>query len=131
MGKVLEVLTGRDSCAELDKLRKELNEFADLALHNYLNQIKRYCLEHSLSPNNTKNFYDSVWGTIEINEGEIFVLNSPILQRLRDIKQLGLADLLYSSANHTRFSHTLGVLQTASSMWKQIERELQKNVVTS
>ena len=108
MGKVLEVLTGRDSCAELDKLRKELNEFADLALHNYLNQIKRYCLEHSLSPNNTKNFYDSVWGTIEINEGEIFVLNSPILQRLRD----------------TRFSHTLGVLQTASSMWKQIECEL-------
>lgn len=131
MGKVLEVLTGRDSCAELDKLREELNEFANLILEDYLDQTKRYCQRHSLSPNNTKNFYDSVWGTIEINEGEIFVLNSPVLQRLRDIKQLGLADLLYSSANHTRFSHTLGVLQTASSMWKQIERELQKKGVTA
>lgn len=131
MGKVLEVLTGRDSCAELDKLRDELDEFANLILKDYLDQTKRYCKGHSLSPNHTKNFYDSVWGTIEINEGEIFVLNSPVLQRLRDIKQLGLADLLYSSANHTRFSHTLGVLQTASSMWKQIERELQKKGVTA
>lgn len=64
MGKVLEVLTGRDSCAELDKLRDELDEFANLILKDYLDQTKRYCKGHSLSPNHTKNFYDSVWGTI-------------------------------------------------------------------
>ena len=126
MGKVLEILTGSDSCVELDKLRDELNEFVDLILEDYLLQTERYVSRHSLSPDNTKNFYDSVWGTIEINEGEIFILNSPVLQRLRSIKQLGLVDLLYSSANHTRFSHTLGVLQTGSLMWKQIERELQR-----
>ena len=131
MGKVLEILLGTDSCDELDNLRKELNEFVDLILSDYLTQTERYCEHHSLSPNNTKNFYDSVWGTIEINEGEIYILNSPVLQRLRDIKQLGLADLLYSSANHSRFSHTLGVLQTASLMWKQIERELNKKGVTA
>ena len=129
MGKVLEILKGQDSCLELDKLRNEINEFASLMLDDYILKTERYCKGHSLSPSNTKNFYDSVWGTIEINEGEIFVLNSPILQRLRNIKQLGLADLLYSSANHTRFSHTVGVLQTAASMWKQIERELQKKEV--
>ena len=67
-----------------------------------------------------------VFAIIDIALKESFRRDSPILQRLREIKQLGLADLLYSSANHTRFSHTLGVLQTASSMWKQIERELGK-----
>ena len=129
MGKVLEILKGQDSCLELDKLRGEINDFASLMLGEYITKTEQYCKGHSISPSNTKNFYDSVWGTIEINEGEIFVLNSPILQRLRNIKQLGLADLLYSSANHTRFSHTVGVLQTAASMWKQIERELQKKGV--
>lgn len=126
MGKILEILNGDDSCEELDKLRVDINNFAEIKLKKYIENTKKYCQNHSLSPNNSKNFYDAVWGTIEINEGEIFLLDSPILQRLREIKQLGLADLLYSSANHTRFSHTLGVLQTASSMWKQIERELGK-----
>lgn len=130
MGKILEILSGKDSCQELDQLRNEINDFSELKLKEYIDKTRFYCSGHSLSPSNTKNFYDSVWGTIEINEGEIFILNSPILQRLRNIKQLGLADMLYSSANHTRFSHTLGVLQTASSMWKQIERELQKKGVS-
>lgn len=58
------------------------------------------------------------------------ILNSPLLQRLRHIKQLGLADLLYSSANHSRFSHTLGVLQTADAMTVQIEKELRKQQVS-
>ena len=126
MGKIIEILNGRDSCEELNKLRDEIDKFVALILDDYVSETKRYVSRHSLSPDNTKNFYDSVWGTIEINEGEIFILNSPVLQRLRNIKQLGLVDLLYSSANHTRFSHTLGVLQTSSLMWKQIERELQK-----
>lgn len=129
MGKVLEILTGRDSCQELDQLRCEIEFFTKMLLSKYMEKTKLYCSQHSLSPNNTKNFYDAVWGTIEINEGEIFILNSPLLQRLRRIKQIGLADLLYSSANHSRLSHTLGVLQTASSMWAQIERELGKKGV--
>ena len=70
-----------------------------------------------------------MWGTIEINEGEILILDSPILQRLRYIKQLGLANLLYASADHSRFSHTMGVIQTAETMQKQIEKELNKEGV--
>lgn len=95
----------------------------------YIEECEQKCNNTRLTPTHTKNFYDSVWGTIEINEGEIFILDSPIMQRLRNIKQLGLADVLYSSATHTRFSHTLGVLQTADTMAFQITKGLEKKEV--
>ncbi|MBQ7674632.1 MAG: HD domain-containing protein [Alphaproteobacteria bacterium] len=129
MGKVREILCGDDSCQELKKLKTEVNSFVNNELETYNKKVCHYCQQHTISADNIKNFYDAVWGTITVSEGEKLILDSPILQRLRNIKQLGLADLLYSSANHTRFSHTLGVLFTASSMWQQIERELTKNHV--
>lgn len=130
MGKVIEIISGEDTCGELDALRTEINSFVSSELTPYNLKVQKYCEQHTITPFNTKNFYDAVWGTIAISESEILLLNSPILQRLRNIKQLGLADMLYSSANHSRFSHTLGVLHTASSMWQQISHELQKMHVT-
>lgn len=125
MGRVLDIINDK----RLEILKKQVEVFASTIMDDYLNSCKNACRDMALSAEHKKNFYDSVWGTIEINEGEIFILNSPLLQRLRHIKQLGLADLLYSSANHSRFSHTLGVLQTADSMTVQIEKELTKKNV--
>lgn len=127
MGRILDVINDK----RLEKLKKQVEEFASAIMGDYLDSCKNSCKNKALSAEHTKSFYDSVWGTIEINEGEIFILNSPLLQRLRHIKQLGLADLLYSSANHSRFSHTLGVLQAADAMTIQIEKELKKNHVST
>lgn len=127
MGRVLDVLQGK----QLEGIRKEIEQFSENIMGEYLKECEMICNKIVLSPLNVKNFYDSVWGTIEINEGEIFILDSPILQRLRHIKQLGLADLLYSSADHSRFSHTLGVIQTADVMQKQIEKELKKKDIVT
>lgn len=127
MGSVLETI--RDK--KVDWIREQVESFTRDAMQEYLENCRDYCSNMSLNPNHTKNFYDSVWGTIGINEGEILIIDSPILQRLRHIKQLGLADLLYSSADHSRFSHTLGVLQTADVMAGQIEKELKKKDVTT
>ena len=44
------------------------------------------------------------------------LLNTTQFQRLRRIRQLGLACLAYPGAEHTRFSHSLGVMQTARKM---------------
>src|SRR6266487_1392720 len=38
------------------------------------------------------------------------------LQRLRRIRQLGLASLAYPGADHSRYSHSLGVMETARKM---------------
>ncbi len=59
---------------------------------------------------------DPVYGTIPITECEQDVLRLPIINRLRGIKQLGLAYLAFPGANHTRFEHSLGAMHVASLM---------------
>jgi HD superfamily phosphohydrolase len=50
------------------------------------------------------------------------LINSREVQRLRRIKQLGLAELVFPGANHSRFAHSLGVLHTARLILDQLER---------
>ncbi len=57
---------------------------------------------------------DSVHDHIEIDGIAADLLNTPMLQRLRHVKQLGTVGLVYPSANHTRFEHSLGVYHLAS-----------------
>lgn len=54
--------------------------------------------------------FDNVHGFVRITEGEKEILNSIYFQRLRDLKQLGLAYYVFPGAVHTRFSHSIGVL---------------------
>jgi deoxynucleoside triphosphate triphosphohydrolase SAMHD1 len=63
-----------------------------------------------------KEFNDSVWRTIILEPFEVVVLDSPLLQRLRRIKQLGVVDLVYPSAAHTRFEHTLGAVYQVTNL---------------
>jgi uncharacterized protein len=58
---------------------------------------------------NSKIIHDSVWGTNSFYPWEIGLIDSPILQRLRRIHQTGLAYLIFPTATHTRFEHSLGV----------------------
>ncbi|HET6249807.1 MAG TPA: HD domain-containing protein [Tepidisphaeraceae bacterium] len=52
------------------------------------------------------------------------LINSPEFQRLRRIRQLGMASLAYPSAEHSRYSHCLGVMATARKMLSQISRDV-------
>ncbi|MDY6817797.1 MAG: HD domain-containing protein [Halobacteriales archaeon] len=60
-----------------------------------------------------KTIKDSVHDHIEIDGAALDLLETPAVQRLRHIKQLGTAELVYPSANHTRFEHSLGVYHLA------------------
>lgn len=56
-----------------------------------------------------KIFNDPVYGFISIPYGILFdIIEHPYFQRLRRIRQLGLTDLVYPGALHTRFSHAIG-----------------------
>ena len=57
---------------------------------------------------------DSVHDHIEVEGAAEALLDTPAMQRLRHIKQLGTVQLVYPSANHTRFEHSLGVYYLAS-----------------
>jgi HD superfamily phosphohydrolase len=56
---------------------------------------------------------DSVHDHIEVSGVAEGLLDTPPVQRLRRISQLGTAGLVYPSANHTRFEHSLGVYHLA------------------
>src|SRR3954447_5828590 len=51
---------------------------------------------------------DPLWDNIRLDAGAVGVLDSPPMQRLRYIRQLGHAFLVYPGATHTRFEHALG-----------------------
>jgi len=59
---------------------------------------------------------DPVHGTIELTALERTILDSAPLQRLRHVRQLGMAHLVYPGAHHTRFEHSLGCLHLADRM---------------
>src|SRR5688500_14525594 len=45
------------------------------------------------------------------------------VQRLRRIRQLGMAHLAYPGATHSRYSHSLGVMETARKILSHVEAE--------
>lgn len=52
---------------------------------------------------------DPIHGDIELSPLETQLIDLPVMQRLRGIKQLGTANLVYPGALHTRFDHSIGV----------------------
>jgi hypothetical protein len=57
---------------------------------------------------------DPLWDTIRLDPVAVRIMDSAAFQRLRYIRQLGLAYLVYPGATHTRFDHALGVYHLAT-----------------
>ena len=64
-----------------------------------------------MNQNKLKIFNDPIYGFINIPSELVFdVIEHPYFQRLRRITQMGLSNLVYPGANHTRFHHALGAM---------------------
>ncbi|MFW5831478.1 MAG: HD domain-containing protein, partial [Prolixibacteraceae bacterium] len=62
-------------------------------------------------PNKKKIINDPVFGFITIQSELVFdLIEHPVFQRLRRIKQLGLSFLVFPGANHSRFEHAIGAI---------------------
>src|SRR5881296_195169 len=65
---------------------------------------------------------DAVHGDIEMSSLEVELMDTPEFQRLRGIKQLGTAYLVFPSAVHTRFEHSLGTSWMAHRILAAVRR---------
>src|SRR6202035_4976711 len=64
-----------------------------------------------------KEVRDPVHGFIYFNETEMEIVNTTVFQRLRYIRQLAFTHLVYPGAEHSRFAHSLGVMEFATRMF--------------
>ena len=55
-----------------------------------------------------------IHGFIHFSENERYVIDHPLFRRLRYIRQLALTEFVYPGATHTRFEHSLGVMEVAT-----------------
>ena len=109
------------------KIFLEIQEFVKLSLFEYNNTIERDSKREGFCfPD--KDIFDSVWGTVNFSGTEICVIDSPLLQRLRRIHQLGLASSVYCNADSSRFSHTIGVTEVSDRMAKVIKKRLNMTI---
>ncbi len=71
-------------------------------------------------PKDPKVFNDALLGNLLFARHEVAVIDSPVMQRLRRIKQTGLVYYVFPSATHTRFEHSLGVATIAERCFNAI-----------
>lgn len=64
---------------------------------------------------------DPLWDNITLDGSALAVLDTPSVQRLRYIRQLGHAFLVYPGATHSRFEHALGAYHLTRSALGALE----------
>jgi hypothetical protein len=72
---------------------------------------------------------DPIHGYVHISNVEKEIIDTLPLQRLRRIKQLVFADLVYPGANHTRFEHSVGVMHLAGILGRSLPVEMSEDDV--
>ncbi|HQB99093.1 MAG TPA: HD domain-containing protein, partial [Methanospirillum sp.] len=63
-----------------------------------------------------KSIKDPVHGYIQVDSTLLPLLDTPQVQRLRYIRQLGFSYLVYPGAHHTRFEHSLGTMHLVNAL---------------
>ena len=102
----------------MEKLKIKLNEYINNLCANYTpRKIK-----------DSKAIHDSVHGTSVFEPYEIAFIELPMVQRLHHISQTDVASLVYPSANHNRFEHTLGVATVAKLMIDGLYNNLSSSI---
>ncbi|HEY3128427.1 MAG TPA: hypothetical protein VGL91_03140 [Acidobacteriota bacterium] len=86
--------------------RSIVEEFVEQLTRPYIERLKK----SASAPLKVKEINDPVCQTIVLYPFETIVLDAPLLQRLRYIRQLGVAHWVYPGALHTRLEHSVGAV---------------------
>ncbi len=74
---------------------------------------------------------DTIHGIITLDTGDTAdrliwaLVQTPEFQRLRRIRQLGLTNLVYQGAEHTRFAHSIGVMYLTGRILDQLAKQVE------
>lgn len=66
---------------------------------------------------------DPVYGGIPITQMELELIDTPIFQRLRGLRQLARVNFVFPGAEHSRYVHSLGVLHIMGLMTEHLHKE--------
>ncbi|MEN9508362.1 MAG: hypothetical protein RLZZ621_925 [Gemmatimonadota bacterium] len=66
---------------------------------------------------------DPLWNNIRLDPLALALLDTPTVQRLRYVRQLGLAFLVYPGATHSRFEHALGAWHLAGMALRLLDEQ--------
>lgn len=77
----------------------------------------------------TKYIRDTIHGNIKIYDIFNQLLDTPELQRLYHVKQLGFAHLVFPGAHHTRFEHSLGAYKIAQDVASTLELDTEQTTL--
>lgn len=69
-----------------------------------------------------KRIFDPIHHFIELDDAELALVDAEPLQRLRRLRQLGLAYLAFPAAEHSRFGHALGALAIGDRILEALRR---------
>ncbi|MFZ5341078.1 MAG: HD domain-containing protein [Patescibacteria group bacterium] len=104
-----------DTNPDSEKLFEEINSFSEWIFQHHTHH----------RPRGSKVIHDGVWGTSRYNEFEISLINSPLMQRLRNIHQTAYTFFTYPSSHHTRFDHSLGVASQVGKLYSALQNKFQ------
>ncbi len=82
-------------------------------------------MDRNWLPKDFKIIRDSVHSDIIVEDRYLKIINTREFQRLRRIKQLSVANIVFPSADHTRFSHSIGTFYVMKKIIAQISEQFQ------
>jgi HD superfamily phosphohydrolase len=92
-----------------------IHAYMAIGLDSVIYKLSKSMVDRSRTTAEKKSvvIHDSIHGTFRLKSYELRVLDSFFLQRLRRINQMGVCDMVYPGARHTRFIHSVGAMYVA------------------
>ena len=109
--------------SRIRQIAPELSEKIDGLCETWLKSAEDRISAVELRP---KQINDVVWGTVELLPWEVAILDSQMMQRMRGVRQLGLAHLVFLGAVHDRLEHTIGVVVATEQMVGALNRQIDR-----
>lgn len=70
----------------------------------------------------SRDINDPIWKLFTLSPVQASIVDLPLMQRLRRVRQLGLAHLVYPGAQHSRLEHSIGTMRAAAVMFTKLSR---------